>query len=122
MAAVTESNRNLEFLLTEGPGTLSRETVTVASGQGLLKSGSVLGKITASGKYGLYDDDNTDGTETAAAILCYDTDATAADVPAAVIFRVAEVKAGSLVWAATNDAGDKAAGVADLSAKFIISR
>jgi hypothetical protein len=122
MAATTESNRNTEVLLSEANGNLSRETVTLVSGAGALKAGTVLGKITASGKYTSYDDDNLDGSETAAAILLYDTDATAADVSASVLFRLAEVKTDRVVWAATNDAGDKTAGIADLAAKFIILR
>lgn len=122
MAATTESVRNLEFLLSEARGTLSREQVTIVSGAGVLTAGTVLGKITASGKYKAYDDDNVDGSETAAAILAYTVDATSADVEAAVIFRLAEVKSSSIVWAGTNDATDKTNGLADLAAKFIILR
>lgn len=122
MAATSESNRNLEFLLIEANGTLSREQITVVSGAGALGAGTVLGKITASGKYTAYDDDNVDGSETAAAILLYDADATSADVEAAVIVRDAEVKADKIVWAATNDATDITNGTADLVALNIIIR
>lgn len=38
--------RTGEFLLSEAPGTLSRESVTIASGAGALAAGSVLGRTT----------------------------------------------------------------------------
>lgn len=42
--------------------------------------GRVLGRVTATGKYGRYDDTATDGTEVARAILAKEVDATSADV------------------------------------------
>ena len=122
MAATTESSRNTEVLLSEAPGTLSREQVTIVSGAGVLAAGTVLGKITASGKYTAYDDDNADGSETAAAVSLYAVDASSADVITSVVFRLAELKSDKVVWASTNDAGDKTAGIADLAAKHIIIR
>lgn len=44
------------------------------------KRGSVLGKITASGKFTLVNKTATDGSQTADRILAYDADASAADV------------------------------------------
>lgn len=46
MSAQTLPPRTGEFLLSEAPGTLSRESVTVASGAGKLAAGTVLGQIT----------------------------------------------------------------------------
>jgi hypothetical protein len=46
MTAYTEAARNTEVLLSEAPGSLSRETITVISGAGALAAGTVLGKIT----------------------------------------------------------------------------
>ena len=55
--------------------------VTVASGEGVLGRGSVLGKITASGYYDLVNSAGADdGSRTAAAILAEDIDATDDDV------------------------------------------
>lgn len=122
MTTMTESTHAGEFLVSEANGTLSREVVTIASGSGAIPAGMVLGKITASGKYKPYDDDNTDGSETAAAVAYAPVDATSADVKCVVIFRDAEVKLSGLQWAATNDATDKANGLADLAAKNIIAR
>jgi len=122
MTTLTETPHAGEFLVSEANGTLSREVVTIASGSGVVPAGLVLGKITASGKYKPYDDDNADGSETAVC-LAYDTvDATSADKKAVVIFRNAEVRASAILWAATNDATDKANGLADLVAKNIIAR
>lgn len=122
MTTYTEGLRPAEIIQSEANGTLSREQVTIVSGAGVLVAGTVLGKITASGKYKAYDDDNVDGSETAAAVLLYPVDATSADVIVTVLFRLAEIKAAAVTWAGTNDAGDKTAGIADLAAKNIIIR
>lgn len=53
--------------------------ITVVSGEGALAKGTVLGKVTATGKFKAYDDNNTDGSEVASAILGVDVDATSAD-------------------------------------------
>lgn len=44
--ATTMGARAYEFLLSEAPGSLSREAVTIASGAGALVAGTVLGRIT----------------------------------------------------------------------------
>ncbi|MBC7328855.1 head decoration protein [bacterium] len=65
--------------LASGHGLDARIPITIASGY-KLTAGTVLGKITASGKYGPYDDTATDGRETAVGILAEDVDATNSDV------------------------------------------
>lgn len=75
-----------------------------------------------SGKYTPYDDDNTDGSGVAAAIAWDGVDATSADAVCVVIARLAEVKLSALQWATTNDATDKANGLADLATLNIIAR
>lgn len=122
MTTYTEGTHAAEFIVSEANGTLSRETVTIVSGSGVITAGMVLGKITATGKYKPYDDDNVDGSEAAAAIAVSEVDATSADKPCVTIFRLAEVVQSALQWAATNDAGDKTAGLADLVAKNIVAR
>ncbi|EFL53094.1 conserved hypothetical protein [Solidesulfovibrio fructosivorans JJ]] len=52
---------------------------TIASGAGALVRGTVLGKITASGKYQKAVGTAEDGSQTPDAILAEDTDATSAD-------------------------------------------
>ena len=61
------------------------EGATIVSGAGALKRGSVLGKITASGKLTLVNTAGTDdGRRTPYAVLLEDTDATSADKAAPV--------------------------------------
>ena len=106
--AVAFSKGGLAFTLSDATDFVVGDgfTITVAAG---------------SGKYAPYDDDNTNGTEVAACIALENVDATA-DVTCATLFRMAEYKADLLVWAGTNDAGDKTAGLADLAAKYLIGR
>ncbi|MDI3357127.1 head decoration protein [Pseudomonas sp. UYIF39] len=57
-----------EFLLSEGAGNISRETINVAAGPAL-NSGQVLGLVTASREFAPYDPNAEDGTQAAVAIL-----------------------------------------------------
>lgn len=59
--------------------------ITIASGSALTK-GSVLGRVTASGKFSLSASDASDGSETPDAILAEDVDASAEDKQAVVYF------------------------------------
>lgn len=122
MTTFTEPNRSFEALLSEGNGAISRETVTIVSGAGVLDAGTVLGKITASGKYTGYDDGNSGGSNAAVAVLAQAVDATSADVTATAITRLAEVKYDQLVWIAANDATSKTAAVVNLKTVNIICR
>jgi hypothetical protein len=57
-----------EFLLSEGAGNISRESINVAAGPAL-NPGQVLGLITTTGEFAPYDPTAEDGTQTAVAIL-----------------------------------------------------
>jgi hypothetical protein len=81
--AFTESRHAAEFILSEANGQRSRDTVTVISGQNL-KAGTVVGKITASGKYTAVTAAAADGSQNGVAIVIYPVDATAGDTKAAV--------------------------------------
>ena len=59
--------------------------ITIASGSALTK-GSVLGRVTASGKFSLSAAGASDGSETPDAILAEDVDASAEDKQAVVYF------------------------------------
>lgn len=111
-----------EFLISDGEGTISRDSIVIASGEGVLEAGAVLGKITATGKFAAYDNAATDGTQVAAGVLYDKVDATSADVKAVAITRLAEVKADLLAYAADQDSTAKAAAVADLKALLVIAR
>lgn len=121
MSALTENPRAFGFLLSEAPGGLSRENVTIKSGEDL-QAGAVLGKITATGKYVAYDSNAIDGSQTAVAVLGAACDASDADTAAAVIARLAPVMSSALVYKDTSPAVDTAGAVVDLAAVFIIAR
>jgi hypothetical protein len=56
------------------------KSVTVAAGQGVLKRGTVVGIVTATGKAVIVNSANADGSQTADSILTDDVDTTAGDV------------------------------------------
>lgn len=75
-----------------------------------------------SGYYVLHDASANDGSQTAAAVLAYDVDATSEDTTAVAITRLAEVKSSLLTWKTGASAGDKTAGLASLATHYIIAR
>lgn len=107
----SEGPRNLGFVLSEAEFGRSRDEITVASGAGVLKPGTVLGKITASGKFKPAVDASVDGSETAVAVLGYGVDATSADAKSVAIVRAAQVKKSELDYAAGATAEDMDAGL-----------
>ncbi len=121
MAVFTETRHTGGFMLSEANGTRSRDTVTIVSGQNL-KAGMVLGKITASGKYKEFNTGSADGSQTAVAVLYADCNASAADTPAVVISRDAEVTAGELLWFSGATNGNITTGKTGLAAVGIIAR
>lgn len=75
-----------------------------------------------SGEYALHDTSASNGTQTAVAVLAYDTDASSEALPAVAVTRLAEVKESLLTWKTGASAGDKAAGIASLASHYIIAR
>lgn len=120
MSSKTENPRTGDFLLSEANGTYSRENVILDTG--VLDAGTVLGKITASGKYVILAPAAEDGSEDAAAILWSRADASVADAAVVVIARDAEVKADALIWPAGITAPQKTAAIAQLNALGIVLR
>ena len=120
MANQTESRHAGEFLISEANRYRARANITVLSGQNL-PAGSVLGKITASGKYKDYDNAAVDGSQAAAGILYEAVDASGGDMKGVAIVRDAEVDDDVINWNAEVGA-DITAGVADLLALGIIVR
>lgn len=110
MDTITEKARDLGFVLSEANGKRSREVLTIASGTGKVEAGTVIGKITASGKYipsPNAEVTGSEGAETATAICGYTVDATSADVDVACITNDAEVKDPMLVFDSSVDNGTK---------------
>ena len=114
MTTLTQGILPYEFLLSEADGMRSRdqETVTIA-GAVALPSGTVLGKITATGKFVKYDEAGTDdGRRVAAAVLGTPLAGVNGDYKATVFTRDCEVIAGMLTGIDTNGRADlKAIGV-----------
>ena len=97
MPEVLEGRYAGEFIVSEGNGTISRDSITVLSGE-TPEAGAVLGKVTASGKYKALDPAAADGSQVAVGILYDAVDASAADAESVAIVRIAEVNAAELVW------------------------
>lgn len=90
--ALTQGFQPYEFLLSEASGNRSRDAVVATTTNGVpLPSGTVLGKVTATGKFVKYLDTNVDGSQAAAAILCTPMDGVAGDQRVTVINSDAEV-------------------------------
>lgn len=122
MATYNEPVRPLEFLDSEGNGSISREQVTLTASQGALVAGRVLAKVTSTGNYVPYDNASvTGGVNVADAILAYDAPDSAATQVVTVIARLAEVKDAVVTWGG-NDGTGVTAGKADLNAKNIYFR
>jgi hypothetical protein len=121
MPTLQEGRHAGEFIVAEGNGTISRESVTLLSGEHL-DAGAVLGKVTASGKFKALDPAAIDGSEAAAAILYDAVDASAADTDGVAIVRLAEVHGGELVWPDGITAGERTTALGELAALTIIAR
>ncbi len=125
MTTLTETTHPGGFLVWEAFRDYTRETITVATGTAFatLDSGTVLGKITASGKYTAHDPAAVDGTETAVAVLWGKADATGGDVPAVALVRgPAVVNRYDLVFVGTPSEGEITAAHAALLAVGILVR
>lgn len=120
MTTKTEGNHGTEFLL-DTEESLSLDKVTLITGQNLL-SGTVLGKITASGKFTQLNTSATDGSQNAVSILRGDVDATSADMDCVVVSRIAEVIDSKLIYPAGISGANKTAAIAALATSFIIVR
>lgn len=123
MSTKTEGQHSSEFIVSEAPGTQSRDrvTVTVPAGE-TYGPATVLGQNTATGKYRAYDDAASDGHDVAAGILfaeCDNADGlTATDFDDAVIINwSAEVRSADLVFGVGVDEAGALADLATLGVK-----
>tara|TARA_R110002051_G_scaffold307905_1_gene379194 strand:- start:158 stop:538 length:381 start_codon:yes stop_codon:yes gene_type:complete len=100
-----------------------RDTITLLAGMPY-PVGSVLGRITASGKYKLATSGGSDGAQTASAVLLYAVDATLADATGIVVARgPAIVSRAALAYDATVDDGAKIiTKIGQLAAAGILAR
>ena len=111
------------FLMSEANGQRSRENIIIESGAGIIAPGTVLGKVTATGKYIASAVGAADGSETPVAINIYGADASTGDAAVSAIVRDAEVNGHCLVYHADRDQpAEKDAANAALGALGIIVR
>lgn len=128
MSIFSEQKRLTDWLKGEvqDPTDFSREEITILSGQGVLTTGMILGKLTSGGKYVRIDIGASDGagSNVAAGILLTDSvDATSADAKAVAIVRDAVVSDNGIIWdAGVTSAPDKATAVGQLATLGIIVR
>jgi hypothetical protein len=121
MSTITEKARTGDFLLSEANGSYSRDNEILGTGQNL-QAGTVLGKVTASGKFVQLDPAATDGSEAAAGLLWAGANATDADVAIVVISRAAEAKTDELIWPTGIAEPDKTTAIAQLAELGIVLR
>jgi hypothetical protein len=123
MTVLVETRHPGEFILSEANGQRSREAITIALGAGIIAAGTVLGKVTASGKYIASAVGASDGSQVPAAIAIYSADASSADVSVSAIVRDAEVNGKCLTYHADRDQpAEKAAANTALATLGVIVR
>ena len=103
-----------EFLLSEGAGNISRETINVAAGPAL-NPGQVLGLVTATGEFAPYNPTAADGSQAAVAILFGPLGESDIVRRARAVVRLAEISEVHLT-------GLDADAEKDLAAHFLIVR
>ncbi len=122
MAVLTEGMHDGEFIVSESNGNRSRGTGTIISDQ-VLAAGSLLGVVTASGKYKLHTHGAADGSEVVAGIIFGNEDATGADLlERTIVLRDAEVNGGELTYSTGSDDAAIIAANLELVALGIIVR
>lgn len=121
MPVQTERNYLGDWLKHEEDNLYSRDKVTVVSGQNL-KTGTVVGIITASSKVTQLAPAAADGSEKAAGVLLLDVDASAADAPGVIIARHAICAENALVWPEGITGPQKTAAITQLKDLGILVR
>ena len=123
MPVLTEQPSMGDVLKYEVNPNYTREVITLLIGMPY-PVGSVLGKITASGKYTLSPATGADGSQVASAVLLYAVDATLADAVGIVVARGPSIvsRAGLAYEGTVNDAAKITAKIGQLAAVGIIAR
>lgn len=116
-----EPNYISDVILFEEETEYSRDKVTIISGQNLA-IGTVVGKITASGKYTILAPAAIDGSEVAAGIMTAAVDASAGDAVGVIIAREAIAIDSGLVWPGGITGGEITTATGQLKTATIIVR
>ena len=122
MSVLAEPLNLGDLLKYEAPNLYSRDRVTVASGQNL-PLGTVLGIVTASGKYKQIDPSAEDGTQVAAGVLLQACDAALIDRDdGLVVARHAVVAHHALAWPDAITTAEQLTAIAQLKALGVLVR
>lgn len=118
------SVRAEEHVISEAHGRSSREQAVIAAPAARILAGTVLGKVTATGKYEPLNLTAVDGTQNAAAFNQVTIDPTnpVADVRTGIHARDCEINGNKIFWPAGITAPQKAAAEAQLAANGILVR
>jgi hypothetical protein len=126
MATLTKIQSNASFIVSESSGYRSRDAVTVTvPATTTYAAGTILGKITASGKYVRHAAGATDGSEDEAGVLyetLANTTVSAVDSESVSFARDAEVNGSELTYEVGADAAQITASNLALKALGIIVR
>jgi len=114
MKIKTEAVHAGEFVVSEGNGGISRESVAIAAGDAL-PAGQVLGINATTGVYGPHDAEADDGTQVAAGILYAPLPGSEEVRRGPVVVRLAEVS-GELLTGLADSV------TADLKSRYVIVR
>lgn len=87
--------------------------VLLASGQGVVKRGSVIGIVSVGGKGKLADSTSDDGSQVAKFVVAEDVDTTNADAKA-VCYKSGLFNRDALIFGGTDDAADHEAALRDV--------
>jgi hypothetical protein len=115
MATYPDPVRLSDVLLYQVCEQWSVDRVTIASGAAL-GMGTVLGQVTATGKYKIHDPAANDGTQNAVAVLLVDADSASADAVAPIAARGVVLDSNGLIWKAGTTDPQKATARAALLA------
>lgn len=126
MTILTEGARKAEFMISEANDWRSRDEITVTvPANTTLEAGTVLGKITSSGKFVRHAAGASDGSEDEAGILfanLVNDTGSAVDFEATNLSRDAEVRGSDLTYEDGADAAQVTTSNAALAALGIIVR
>lgn len=123
MTTLTELPHHGNFVLSmDDDGNLSVDNIVIAQSASVLQPGTVLGKVTASGKFAPLTLAASDGSQTFGGVLMGRTDPTLADAPAVALTRAAEVYASGLIWPVGTTGNQIAAALAQAAVALIVAR
>jgi hypothetical protein len=116
------SARTGGYIVSEANGYRSREAILIAAPGAALQPGTVVGKITATGKYAALNTAASDGSQNAAGVIYMRVNASTTDVAVTAHVRDCEVNGNVLIWPAGINNTQKNAAISSLSLSGMIVR